>query len=242
MRKKSLTALKKFKGICYRVSTKNKWHGRYDRCYWFSIKDPVTKITFKKKCGWASEGWTPEAAQEERKVMLEQMNSSSLSNTKSLKYQSLTFDAYMKEYYLPWADENKTMSYEDHSRYRCWLKATLGRKLLKDISSFDIERIKNKMKKAGRADGTIRHTIGLVRPLSVTMILGSAWLSESLSCTRTIRATDIEVSTSMAGHFRLRSFTTVKVRNRLPSLKLSATRSIDQRSLGLDGSATSPVL
>ena len=105
-----------------------KWHGRYDRCYWFSIKDPVTKITYKKKCGWASEGWTPEAAQEKRKAMLEQMKSSDI---KLLKYQSLTFNNFMKEYYLPWADENKTRSCEDHSRYRCWLKAELGKKILK---------------------------------------------------------------------------------------------------------------
>jgi integrase len=69
----------------------------------------------------------------------------------------------MKEYYLPWADENKTRSCEDHSRYRCWLNVELGKKLLKEITSFDIERIKNKMKKAGRADATIRHVIGLVR-------------------------------------------------------------------------------
>ena len=163
MRKKSLTALKKYRGIYYRVSTQSKWRGRYDRCYWFSIKDPVTKINFKKKCGWASDGWTPEAAQEERKAMLEQMKSSSISNIKLLKYQSLTFNDFMKDYYLPWADKNQTRSCEDHSRYRCWLKAELGKKLLKEISSFDIERIKNKMKKAGRADATIRHVIGLVR-------------------------------------------------------------------------------
>jgi integrase len=92
--------------------------------------------------------------------MLEQMKS---SNIKLLKYQSLTFNNFMKEYYLLWADENKTRSCEDHSRYRCWLKVELGKKLLKEITSFDIERIKNKMKKAGRADATIRHVIGLVR-------------------------------------------------------------------------------
>lgn len=88
--------------------------------------------------------------------MLEQMNSSSLSNAQSLKYQSLTFNAFMKDYYLPWSDENKTRSYDDHCRYRCWLKPSLGKKMLKNISAFDIERIKTKMKKACRADATIR--------------------------------------------------------------------------------------
>ena len=79
-------------------------------------------------------------------------------------------------------------------------------------------------------------------PLSVTMILGSVWLSESLSSTRTIRAPEIEVSTSMVGHSRLKSSTTVRERNLLPSLKLSATKSMGQRSPGLDGNANGTCL
>ena len=56
-------ALKKFIGVYYTESKVKKWRDRPDRCYWVNFRDPRTRKLYWERCGWASEGWTPEAAQ-----------------------------------------------------------------------------------------------------------------------------------------------------------------------------------
>lgn len=72
--------------------------------------------------------------------------------------------------YLPWAKTNKKKSWQtDDFFYRKHLKPRFGTKDLNDISPFDVERMKSKLKqqetpqgKQGYSDATIRHLLVLL--------------------------------------------------------------------------------
>src|SRR5215472_6283190 len=80
-------------------------------------------------------------------------------------------------------------------------------------------------------------------PLSNTMASGKPLSLAIRSSTRRTRNPPSEVSTSIAGHSRVQSSTTVNMRITLPVLTQSLTKSIDQRSFGLvaTGPLTAPV-
>jgi len=70
-------------------------------------------------------------------------------------------------------------------------------------------------------------------PLSIVITLGKPLVSESLSETLTTLTPPREVSTSIAGHARVKLSTIVRARKRRPVTILSETKSMDQCSLGL---------
>jgi hypothetical protein len=80
-------------------------------------------------------------------------------------------------------------------------------------------------------------------PLSKTIASGSPRSLAIRSSTRRTRNPPSEVSTSMAGHSRVQSSTTVNMRITLPLLTQSFTKSIDLRSFGLAaaGLVTTPL-
>ena len=57
--------VKKYTGVCYSESKRNKFRGRPDKIYWVRFRDKHGKLRYER-CGRASEGWTPEAAQQKR--------------------------------------------------------------------------------------------------------------------------------------------------------------------------------
>lgn len=157
------TALKKFTGVYYTESRIKKWRDRPDRCYWVAFKDARTRKLIWERCGWASEGWTPEAAQRKRYELLEQDRTGDYKPKGERKADHLTFGELMDKHYLPWAKHNKASFRDDDNRYKNWLEPRFGTRRLGEISPLDLERLKKEMKDAGKSPATIRQVLCLVR-------------------------------------------------------------------------------
>lgn len=156
-------SIPKFVGVFYRESEKRKWRERPDRIYWVSFKDSQTGKLHWERCGWASEGWTPERAQRRRFELLELDRTGEYQSKKERKQSQITFKELMDKHYLPWADENKKRARDDRSLFKCWLEPALGDKTLSGISPLDIERVKSAMRAKGRAEASVRHALCLIR-------------------------------------------------------------------------------
>jgi integrase len=78
------------------------------------------------------------------------------------KREAVTFGE-MADLFLNWADENKKSSVADRSRYDLHIKRQFSKKRIKDISSFDLERLKSRLKKKKLAPGTITQCLQLMK-------------------------------------------------------------------------------
>ncbi len=156
-------SVKKFVGVYFTESTIRKWRERPDRCYWVNFKDAKTGKLVWERCGWASEGWTPEAAQRRRYELLEQDRSGEYKPKVQRQADKLTFGILMDKYYLPWAEENKSRLRDDKSRYKNWLESRFANKTLQAIAPLDIERVKKDMRDKKKSEATVRQVLCLVR-------------------------------------------------------------------------------
>ena len=119
--RKNRIALKKYKGVYYRKSTSNIWKGRPDKCYWVLFTDPLTGKKQWEKCGWISEGWTPDAAQLRRSELLEQDRAGDYKPKIKRRKDNLTFGEFADKY-IEWAKNSKKSWRDDEQRYRTHLK------------------------------------------------------------------------------------------------------------------------
>jgi hypothetical protein len=119
-------SVKKYTGVYYSESIIRKWRERADRCFYIAFTEARTKKVRWERCGWASEGWTPEAAQRRRYEILEQDRAGNYKPKWERKADQLTFTELMDKHYLPWADENKKRACDDRSLYRNWLESLFG--------------------------------------------------------------------------------------------------------------------
>jgi integrase len=172
-------SVKKFTGVYYTESTIRKWRERPDRCYWVAFKEAKTGKLCWERCGWASEGWTPEAAQRKRYELLEQDRSGAYKPKQERKADKMTFGGLMAEHYLPWARENKKRHAGDEHLYRNWLKPRFADKELSHIAPLDLERLKKEMRDEGKADATVRHALCLMRQAFNKAIVWRLWWGEN---------------------------------------------------------------
>jgi integrase len=172
-------SVKKYAGVYYTESTVHKWRERPDRIYWVAFKDAQTRKLIWERCGWASEGWTPEAAQRRRHELLEQDRAGDYKPKQERKSDQLTFGELMEKHYLPWAKENKGHSFGDFSRYANWLKPRFATKALKDISPLDLERLKREMRDAGKSEATTRHALCIMRQAFNKAVVWRLWSGEN---------------------------------------------------------------
>jgi len=151
------------------------------RVFWVAFKDAKTGKLCWERCGWASEGWTPEAAQNKRYALLEHDRTGRYKPKKERKADRLTFSALIEKHYLPWALENKKRARDDRSLYQNWLKPTFGGKFLKHISPLDLERLKKDMRQERKSEATVRHALCLVRQAFNKAVLWGLWKGENPS-------------------------------------------------------------
>jgi integrase len=168
-------SIKKYAGVFYVESTVRKWRERPDRCYWVAFKDAKTGKLCWERCGWASDGWTPEAAQRKRYELLEQDRAGEYKPKKERKADRLTFGELLEKHYLPWSTENKRRARDDHAMYNNWLKTRFADKPLHDIAPLDLERLKKDMREAGKAEATIKHALCLVRQAFNKAVVWRLW-------------------------------------------------------------------
>jgi integrase len=156
-------ALKKFTGVYYTESKMRKWRDRPDRCYWVGFKDARTRKLHWERCGWASEGWTPEAAQRKRYELLDQDRAGDYKPKTQRKADQMTFGELLEKHYLPWAEQNKASFRDDINRNKNWLAPRFKGHKLSEISPLDLERLKKEMRQAGKSAATIGQVLCLVR-------------------------------------------------------------------------------
>ena len=172
-------SVKKYAGVYYTESIEKKWRERPDRIYWVAFKDAKTNKLRWDRCGWASEGWTPEAAQRRRHELLEQDRAGDYKPKQERKSDQLTFGELMGKHYLPWSIETKKRHAGDQHLYRNWLKPRLASKLVSNIDPLTLERLKREMKDAGKAEATVRHALCLVRQGFNKAVVWRLWSGEN---------------------------------------------------------------
>jgi integrase len=155
--------VKKYLGVYYAESSINVWRGRPDRVYWVNFKDSKTGKLRWERCGWASEGWTPEAAQKRRHELLEHDRVGKYKPKAERQFAQLRLGELMEKHYLPWSKDNKRRFYGDFNLYKNWIKDRFAGMRLENISPLDLERLKKEMKEKGKSEATIRHALCLVR-------------------------------------------------------------------------------
>jgi integrase len=172
-------SLKKFTGVYYIESIMRKWRERPDRCYWVAFKDAKTGKLCWERCGWASEGWTPEAAQRRRYELLEQDRAGAYKPKQERKADRQTFGELLENHYLPWSAENKRRARDDQGMYRNWLKPHFADKSLKEIAPLDLDRLKREMRAAGKSEATVKHALCLIRQAFNKAVVWRLWLGEN---------------------------------------------------------------
>lgn len=172
-------SVKKYAGVFYSESTVHKWRERPDRIYWVCFKNPQTRKLIWERCGWASEGWTPEAAQKRRYELLEQDRAGAYKPKQERKADHIVFGEVIEEHYLPWSRQNKKRYAGDEHLYRNWLKSRFADKELRDIAPLDLERLKKEMRDAGKAEATVRHALCLVRQVFNKAVVWRLWHGEN---------------------------------------------------------------
>jgi integrase len=172
-------SVKKYAGVYYSESIIRKWRERPDRCFYIAFTEARTRKLRWERCGWASEGWTPEAAQRRRYEILEQDRAGDYKPKQETKKDQLTFAEYMDNHYLPWADENKKHARDDRSLYRNWLEPLFGSLTLKAITPFNLERLKKEMREKGKSPATVIHALGLIRQAFNRAVTWHLWSGEN---------------------------------------------------------------
>lgn len=172
-------SVKKYAGVYYTESTIRKYRERADKCFWVCFKDVKTGKLCWERCGWASGGWTPEAAQKRRYELLEQDRAGAYKPKQERKAEQLTFRELMENHYLPWAKENKKRYAGDFYLYRNWLQSRFASKELKDIAPLDLERLKKEMREAGKAEATVKHALCLMRQAFNKSVVWRLWWGEN---------------------------------------------------------------
>ena len=235
MARKNRIALRRFKGVYLRESTSNTWRGRPDKCYWILFSDSQTKKKRWEKCGWISEGWTPEAAQNRRNEILEQSRAGKYKSRKEQEKDLITLDE-LAEKYIEWAKINKKSWNDDNQRYNTHIKPLLANKPINAISPLDLEKLKSSLlkKKIGSktkkqeprslSPATVKHCLVLIRQMINKAI---AW--GLFSGQNPIK----QVSLPKLNNRRLRFLTQEEVSNLLENLQDVSSQVHDQAFLSL---------
>ena len=153
--------LTKYPGVYERKSDTRMYSGKADICFDIAYKREGKKIW--EKIGWLSEGYSAKVASELRANRLRNIrHGDELPKDK----QKAPYFKEVAKKYLEWAAQNKTRNgRDDEYRYKRSIAPVLDEKRLNEISSFDLERLKDKLIKEGYAPGSVKHCLVLFRQI-----------------------------------------------------------------------------
>jgi integrase len=170
-----------FPNIQFKKHTSRKHGAKYDRYFRASYQ-----VDGKRKAvnfGWMSEGWSesnvwekinqyknntktgsgPTTLKEERE--LEELRKVEIKKREAVEAkENLSFSEFWATYYKPFAESKKSWPSEK-SFYEIWIKESVGKKPLKDITIFDLEKLKSKMEKKGKSPKTVQHILANIRQI-----------------------------------------------------------------------------
>lgn len=167
-----------YPGVRYREHTTRK-HGIKPDQYFFIRyqKDGKRK---EEGVGWASEGWTPskvalklaelkaaattgdgESRLSDVRAKVEAGKQEEQARQEQEAKDSISLSTYFDEIYYPAISQEKKKSAHgrEESLFRLWINPIMGDKPLKEISAFDLERLKKEMTTARKSPRTIEYTL-----------------------------------------------------------------------------------
>ena len=131
-----------------------------DTCYDITYKQDGRKVW--EKIGWISEGYTAKLAESIRAERIRSMR----HGLELPKDKPKTLFKEVAQKYLEWASTNKAKGgRDDKYLYKNHLLNRFGNTRMDRISSFDLEKMKSELLKAGYAPATAKHALVLVRQI-----------------------------------------------------------------------------
>jgi hypothetical protein len=142
-------------------------HGKKDKCYEITYGKDGKKVW--EKVGWASENYSLKSASE---IRADRIHSIRHGNEQFKQNQKAPYFKEVAKKYLDWSFNNKAYNgRDDEYRYRRHLSPSLDDKRLNEISSFDLEILKNNLIKKGLAPASVKHCLVLFRQIFNKAIL-----------------------------------------------------------------------
>ena len=172
----------KYPGVRYREHPTRKHGVQFDK--YFIIRYTLDGKRYEEALGWASDGWSAENASEELARLKRAQRTGEGPQTlaeareqekarreaeeqrkKQEEINAITFNQFWKDTYFPQAKLHKTeRTYiTENSYYEHWIKPEIGEKPFKNISAWDLERIKKNMFDANKTPKTIQHVLAIIR-------------------------------------------------------------------------------
>jgi integrase len=168
----------KYPGVRFREHKTRKHGIRPDQ--YFSVRYQKDGKRKEEGVGWASEGWSAQKvalklaelkaaavtgegdarlseARAKVKAQREKVREEKIQREREL----ISLDTYFKEIYYPAISQEKKekAANTEEQLFRLWISPTMGGNPLKEITAFDLERLKKIMSKAGRAPRTIEYAL-----------------------------------------------------------------------------------
>jgi integrase len=161
-RKKTTTRIKtNYLGV-YELKSETKKHNRKaDVCFYITYNHDGKKVW--EKIGWLSEGYSAKVASYKRAERIQTIRHG--EKLPKEKPKAPHFKEAAKKY-NEWVEKNKSrLGRDDKYLYKNHLAPALDDKRMNEISSFDLERLKNNLSKAGYAPGSVKHCLVLFRQI-----------------------------------------------------------------------------
>lgn len=160
-------AATKYPGVYERKSNKRIHNSKADICFDITYKRDCKKIW--EKVGWLSEGYSAKIASDLRSNRIRNIrHGDELPKDK----QKAPYFKEVAKKYNEWAEKNKTRSgRDDNYLYKNHLSSAFDEKRMDEISTFDLERLKNSLVKDEYAPGTVKHCLVLIRQIFNKAIL-----------------------------------------------------------------------
>lgn len=162
------------KGIRVKTHPTRKHGIKFDR--YFSLRFQFNGVSVNSGLGWGSEGWTLEKAIARMQELKEEAQSGEGLKTHRAKQveadelhrererqeqerqeqaekDAMTLGEYFRNIYYPAIKTEKKLTTHraEEQHFRLWIDPAMGNKYIKDVSTFDIERMKKSIMDAGRA-------------------------------------------------------------------------------------------
>ena len=150
----------KFTGVYYRLSKKRNYQNKRDKCFYINYQDKDKKLVLEK-VGWLSEGCSADIASKRRATRVVQVKGKDVIPSDLRKEETLTFGNIWESFYS-YSKSNKKSYRDDFFRYRKHIKPIFADRLIRDITSQEIEDFKTKLLKT-LSEQSVCHILSIMR-------------------------------------------------------------------------------
>ena len=171
----------KFTGVYFNPSKKRKQGAKPDRCFYIAFQDKNKKLVWEK-VGWASEGYSADFASVRRSERIAEVKHGNVIPADLRKEKPLKFSEIWDDFY-EYAKVNKKSHRDDYFRYKKHISPVFCSRLIRDITSEDIEEFKGKLldieEGSGLSEQTVCHILGIMRTVFNKAITSKKFLGSN---------------------------------------------------------------